>query len=94
MLRINCSACHQTLTEPGGLLFGPPDEEDQSHKQHLCQRCYRLFRDLVSGYTVTAALLLNRNDKPQSVMLRRQQAGEALARCPIGWKRQPISVQL
>lgn len=94
MLKINCSACRAELVSSGGLLFGPPDEEDQTTKQHLCTRCYMVLNDLIGGYTITGGMLVNSHGKPQLVILRRQLAGEALERCPVGWKRQPVTVQL
>jgi len=37
---IRCNFCSQALTRPGGLLFGPPDDEGKSLKQHLCFPCW------------------------------------------------------
>ena len=38
---LSCSACDEPLTEPGALLFSPPDESDSCKKLHLCATCYK-----------------------------------------------------
>lgn len=40
-LIINCSGCGDRLTEPGGLLFGPPDICGYTEKMHACGDCWR-----------------------------------------------------
>lgn len=37
-LDIDCSFCNKELTEPGGLLFDPP-EGDKVRKRHICCKC-------------------------------------------------------
>lgn len=39
-IRVNCSECGQELDEPGALLIGPPNEDNVSRKEHICQKCY------------------------------------------------------
>lgn len=41
-----CDRCGEKLTEPGGLLFGPPNEHGDCRKWHLCKLCYR---DIIEG---------------------------------------------
>lgn len=38
-LEIRCNRCDTYLRSPGGLFFGPPDENDQATKLHLCATC-------------------------------------------------------
>lgn len=39
-----CDFCKLELTEPGGLLFSPPNGRDQVWKYHVCVTCYaKLF---------------------------------------------------
>ena len=33
--------CGQTITEPGALLFSPPDNHNRTYKHHICSKCYR-----------------------------------------------------
>jgi len=41
MLKVNCDVCHKEITEPGGLLFSPPDKITGSvWKYHICNSCY------------------------------------------------------
>lgn len=40
--------CHCELEEPGGLLFGPPNEERKASKSHLCAKCYPKVLDLIA----------------------------------------------
>jgi hypothetical protein len=42
MLKFNCEFCKKELTEPGGLIFSPPDENDngKTFKSHICVACY------------------------------------------------------
>lgn len=41
--RFKCRRCDQPISDPGGLLFSPPDEQDRVEKQHLCVKCYKLI---------------------------------------------------
>jgi hypothetical protein len=43
MIAVKCDFCDRHLNEPGGLLFGPPDESGMSRKKHLCVSCFRLY---------------------------------------------------
>lgn len=36
----SCDGCRVPLTEPGGLVFSPPNEHDECTKSHLCVECY------------------------------------------------------
>ncbi|MFA5107751.1 MAG: hypothetical protein WC497_05520 [Patescibacteria group bacterium] len=36
----DCFFCHKPQTKPGGLLFGPPNDEDCSRKIHVCVDCW------------------------------------------------------
>ena len=38
-LLIACDVCAEVLTEPGALVFGPPDSEGRTQKKHVCVRC-------------------------------------------------------
>lgn len=40
MIRPRCDWCGAELTEPGAILFGPPDASDKVRKRHLCVECY------------------------------------------------------
>lgn len=42
MIKIDCYVCHQTLTEPGALLFSPPDENGVCVKHHFCVKCWTI----------------------------------------------------
>lgn len=35
-----CARCGKELTAFGGLLFSPPDKNDNVRKTHLCKDCY------------------------------------------------------
>ena len=37
---ITCDFCHKVLTEPGGLLFSPPDKDGMVRKKHICKGCF------------------------------------------------------
>jgi len=37
---VRCNWCLAILTEPGALLFTPPDNEGTCTKVHLCRECY------------------------------------------------------
>jgi len=37
---VRCNWCLAILTEPGALLFTPPDNEGTCTKLHLCRECY------------------------------------------------------
>lgn len=47
VLRVECGCCGKVLTEPGGLLFGPPEEDDRTKKTHLCAWCFGVVDDFV-----------------------------------------------
>ncbi|KND51679.1 MAG: hypothetical protein ABA06_00265 [Parcubacteria bacterium C7867-001] len=36
----HCDFCKTELTDFGGLLFSPPDENGMAKKMHLCKACY------------------------------------------------------
>ena len=38
-LHIHCDFCGELLSEPGSLLFDPPDEGGKSRKRHICVGC-------------------------------------------------------
>lgn len=40
-LQIECNVCHEELTEPGALIFGPPDRNDMVKKYHICVKCWK-----------------------------------------------------
>ena len=40
-IRFVCERCGQTITEPGALLFSPPDNHNRTYKHHICPKCYR-----------------------------------------------------
>lgn len=44
-LLINCEACHKLITEPGALIFSPP-QRGMCGKHHLCRKCYYLLYDI------------------------------------------------
>lgn len=48
MLEVHCSRCTRRLTEPGGLLFGPP-QGDRCEKRHLCATCYAATVEMVDN---------------------------------------------
>lgn len=35
-----CDKCKKELTDFGGILLSPPDEENKARKFHLCKSCY------------------------------------------------------
>lgn len=37
---LDCYFCHKPQTEPGGVLFGPPNAEGCCRKVHCCVRCW------------------------------------------------------
>jgi hypothetical protein len=39
----SCDGCGDPLTEPGALVFSPPNLSGQCWKKHLCTRCYDGF---------------------------------------------------
>lgn len=54
MIDIKCDMCSEDLIEEGGLLFGPPNFESVSLKEHLCHTCYgRVRKSSVPGTTNT-----------------------------------------
>lgn len=38
-----CDVCKKELTDFGGLLFSPPNEESIVKKYHVCKPCYEKF---------------------------------------------------
>ena len=40
MIRPKCDWCGDELEEPGAILLGPPDAQDNVRKRHLCVDCY------------------------------------------------------
>ena len=54
-----CSRCDDELEETGAILFGPPDIQGFSHKDHLCQSCYVATQAFI-GY-------LHRSDEPRPI---------------------------
>lgn len=45
-----CDKCGNELTEFGGILFSPPDENSTVKKFHLCVACYKA---IVEGFKKT-----------------------------------------
>lgn len=43
MLKINCDYCDKELTEPGALIFSPPDEDGRVWKFHKCVDCWVFY---------------------------------------------------
>lgn len=39
-LHINCYLCSEELDEPGALIFDPPDNNGDVHKEHICSNCW------------------------------------------------------
>ena len=39
-MKILCNCCNEELTEQGGLLFSPPDENGILKKYHICVNCF------------------------------------------------------
>ena len=50
-LIIKCSICKTKITDPGALLFTPPDYEDMCKKTHLCLKCYSHVFDFLDNIT-------------------------------------------
>ncbi len=42
-----CDKCKQELTDFGGILFSPPDQNSTVKKLHICQSCYA---DIVASF--------------------------------------------
>ena len=42
MIKVCCCnpECQKELTEPGALVFGPPDAEGNTKKYHVCTDCF------------------------------------------------------
>lgn len=40
MLKVECDMCDDELTEPGALMFAPPNEMGVCRKLHLCRKCW------------------------------------------------------
>ena len=47
-LSITCDFCHTQLTELGGILISPPDENGMVRKEHLCRNCFKTKPRVVS----------------------------------------------
>jgi len=50
-LDVRCARCFSGLDDPGGLLFGPPDVDEQVTKAHFCLTC---FADVSEWIAATA----------------------------------------
>lgn len=51
-LHVSCRRCGDELNEQGAILWGPPNEHEDSHKIHLCLSCYQAtcaFIDYLQG---------------------------------------------
>lgn len=42
-----CDYCDEELTEPGALMFAPPNEFAMSRKWHLCVACWRKLLEML-----------------------------------------------
>lgn len=40
MIQVDCFFCDRELTEPGGILLGPPNTLGLCEKAHICVDCY------------------------------------------------------
>lgn len=49
MLKLKCERCKRELVEPGGLLFTPPDLNNQCRKIHLCVECCKEIVEEIMG---------------------------------------------
>lgn len=49
MFEIDCMICEEALTEPGALLFSPPDVWSACRKLHLCNDCYENVISAIFG---------------------------------------------
>ena len=58
MLKVHCDVCEKELSEPGALLFGPPNDVARTLKRHLCVSCYRHLEQTLARRRL---LLLNDN---------------------------------
>lgn len=47
-MKITCDKCGCELTEPGGLIFSPPDNR-LSEKYHLCTGCWMRLVNWMAG---------------------------------------------
>lgn len=52
---VRCNSCLAILTEPGALLFTPPDAIGQCLKIHWCVRCYRKYTQLGDDEEIMAS---------------------------------------
>jgi hypothetical protein len=41
MIAVICCECAEELSAKGAILFGPPDDDDFTKKDHLCVACYQ-----------------------------------------------------
>ena len=49
-LQPTCEKCGQELNEFGAILLGPPNENSEVLKLHLCQLCYTdILEDILAG---------------------------------------------
>ena len=52
MVKILCNRCKEELHGPGGLLFSPPNQNNQVEKIHLCLGCWiRVLEFMFRGDT-------------------------------------------
>lgn len=46
-INLQCDKCREELSDFGGILLGPPNENDEVKKYHLCKNCFKeLSKDL------------------------------------------------
>lgn len=54
-----CAMCDNELTEPGGILIGPPTTPSSAIttvvKMHLCTGCTRALQSVIAGQSVIVA---------------------------------------
>ena len=73
MLDVHCDSCLSELTEPGGILLGPPDADGKVSKIHLCVECIKpVTRLALTGSAVP-------NPAPEHML----KDGESGAWCPV-----------
>ena len=49
-LHICCDRCDEPLGVPGALIFGPPNEDSECQKIHICLSCWQSFKLLSSQW--------------------------------------------
>jgi hypothetical protein len=52
-IRPTCNACQLELSEPGALLFSPPNMEQEVMKLHLCVKCFEKVMDVLKSWVST-----------------------------------------